>query len=384
MKYARALFVCLSCCFPILLFAASSNAQQLDNGQITGTITDPSGAPIPNIKVLIVREGTGEERSANTDQAGTYTFLTVTPAGYTLTIEATGFAKAVANGLEVLVGQTTTQNVQLALSGATSEVTVTGAAPLVQTSSAEVGGVVDREEIAALPLKNRDFTDLATLVPQIVRTPPIDPTKTLIGEISVAGTGGRQSNVFVDGFENFDVVVGGLGYDVSPEAIQEFNVLTNNFSAEQARSVGAVVNIVERSGSNQFHGSAFYFFRNQDLTARDYFQASKSSYRRDQQGISLGGALKRDKLFGFLAWEDHREQDVGVVNTFGVYPQFQGNFPLPLRRDFVTAKLDWAQSEKNHIFYRFNLDNFDATQNVGGIRAESNGESNLTNTPAHR
>ena len=383
MKHARLLFVCFCCSLAILLCATSSSAQQVDNGQISGTVTDPSGSAIPNVKVLIVQEGTGAERSANTDTSGNYIFLAVTPARYTLTIEATGFAKAVANGVEVLVGQTTVQNVQLALSSATSEVTVTGAAPLVQTSTAEVGGVVDREEIAALPLKNRDFTDLATLVPQIVRTPPIDPTKTLVGEISVAGTGGRQSNVFVDGFENFDVVVGGLGYDVSPEAIQEFNVLTNNFSAEQARSVGAVVNIVERSGSNQFHGSAFYFFRNQDLTARDYFQASKSSYRRDQQGISLGGPLKRDKLFGFLAWEDHREQDVGVVNTFGVYPQFQGNFPLPLRRDFVTAKLDWAQSEKNHIFYRFNLDNFDASQNVGGIRAESNGESNLTNTQAH-
>ena len=242
------------------------------------------------------------------------------PGNYTLKVTATGFAPAGAKGLVVLVGQTTVQNMALSIGKATTEVTVTGAAPLVQTSTSDVGGVVDSQQIADLPLKNRDFTDLATLVPQIVRTPPIDPTKTLVGEISVAGTGGRQSNVFVDGFENFDFVVGGLAYDVSPEAIQEFDVVTNNFSAEQARAAGAVVNIVEKSGTNAFHGDAFYFFRNQALTTRDPEQQVKSTFRRQQQGVSAGGPLKRDKLFFFGAFEDHRELDTGIVNTLGAFP----------------------------------------------------------------
>jgi hypothetical protein len=363
---------------------APSYGQIQTTGEIIGTVTDPSGAAIPKATITIVNEGTAESRESISDASGNYAFLSVTPGNYDLSVQATGFSVAAAKGLIVLVGLTTSQPIQLAVSGNTSEVTVTGAAPLVQTTSSDVGQVIDRQEIISLPLKNRDFTDLATLVPQIVRTPPIDPTKIRIGEISVAGTGGRQSNVFVDGFEDFDVVVGGLGYDISPDAIREFSVVTNNFSAEQARSVGAVVNMIERSGTNSVHGDGFFFFRNQDLTANDFFQTKgKSDYHRYQQGGSIGGPLRKDKIFGFVAAEDHRELDTGIVFTNGAFPQFEGNVPLPFRRDLVTAKLDVVTSQKNRFFYRFNLDNFNASENVGGIRAQSNGEKNLTNVQAH-
>lgn len=382
MRSASRWFTVLSLSLAFHIFAPPSRAQ-LPTGEISGTVSDPSGAAVPGAQVEIVNDATAESRSTSTSGSGTFYFLTVIPGKYTMKVMATGFTPASVRGLVVLVGQTTVQNLQLTIGKATTEVVVTGAAPLVQTSTSDVGGVVDSQQIADLPLKNRDFTDLATLVPQIVRTPPIDPTKILVGEISVAGTGGRESNVFVDGFENFDVVVGGLGYDVSPEAIQEFDVVTNNFSAEQARAVGAVVNIVEKGGTNEFHGDAFYFFRNQALTTRDPEQTEKSTFRRQQQGVSAGGPLKRDKLFLFGAFEDHRELDTGIVNTRGQYTQFDANVPLPIRRDFVTAKLDYQMTEKNHIFYRFNIDDFTAQENVGGIRAKSNGETNLTNTQAH-
>jgi hypothetical protein len=370
--------------FFCMFFPVRSYGQIQTTGEIIGTVTDSTGAAIPKATVTIVSNATAESRQSISDSTGSYIFPSVTPGSYDLSVQAAGFSVATAKGLLVLVGQSTTQPIQLSVSGTATEVTVTGAAPLVQTTSSDVGQVISREEIVSLPLKNRDFTDLATLVPQVVRTPPIDPTKIRIGEISVAGTGGRQSNVFVDGFEDFDVVVGGLGYDISPDAIREFSVVTNNFSAEQARSVGAVVNMIERSGTNQVHGDAFFFFRNQDLTAADYFQKNgKGDYHRYQQGGSIGGPLKKDKIFGFVAAEDHRERDTGVVFTNGVYPEFEGNFPLPFRRDLVTAKLDVVTSAKNLMFYRFNLDNFNARENIGGIRAESNGETNLTNVQAH-
>jgi len=194
-------------------------------------------------------------------------------------------------------------------------------------------------------------------------------------EISVAGTGGRQSNIFVDGFEDYDFVVGGVGYDVSPEGIQEFHVVTNNFSAEQARSVGAVVNMIERTGTNDIHGDAFYFFRNQAIHCARLLSEGKEPYRRQQQGGTLGGPLKRDKIFAFGAFEDHRETDTGIVNTRGAYPELEGNVPLPFRRDLVTARMDVLTTDKNRIFYRFNLDNFNAAENVGGIRAKSNGRN---------
>ena len=382
MRSASCWILILLLCLAAHISAPPAHAQ-LPTGEISGTVTDPSGAAVPGAKIDIVNQATSETRTTNATSSGAYSFLTVIPGIYTMKVDASGFSAANVRDLTVVVGQTTVQNVQLSIGKANTEITVTGAAPLVQTTTSDVGGVVDSQQIADLPLKNRDFTDLATLVPQIVRTPPIDPTKILVGEISVAGTGGRQSNVYVDGFEDFDFVVGGLGYDVSPEAIQEFVVITNNVNAEQARSVGAVVNIVERSGSNQFHGDAFYFFRNQDLTTRDYFQDTKGTYRRQQQGVSAGGPLIRDKLFLFGVFEDHRELNTGVVNTLGIFPQFDGNVPLPLRRDFVTAKLDYEMTEKNHLFYRFNIDDFTAAENVGGIRAKSNGETNLTNTQAH-
>ena len=366
-----------------MLFAPTSAAQMQTSGEVIGTVTDPSGSVVPASTVTLRNQATGQSREAITDASGSFVFQAVVPGNYDLSVNAKGFAPAIARGMIVLVGQTTSQPFQLRIAGTTQEVTVTGAIPLVQTNTSDVGGVLDRQQIGTLPLKNRDFTDLALLVPQVVRTPPIDPTKTRIGEISVAGTGGRQSNVFVDGFEDFDFVVGGIGYDVSPESIQEFKVLTNNFSAEQARSVGAVVNMIERSGTNNIHGDAYYFFRNQGLTARDYFQQEKSEFRRQQQGATIGGPLKKDRLFGFVAFEDHRERDTGIVNTLGVYPQFEGNVPLPFRRDLVTARMDIVTSDKHRLFYRFNLDNFNAAENVGGIRAKSNGETNETNVQAH-
>lgn len=374
---------CLIVFFSAFFLPTRSSGQMQTSGQVIGTVTDPSGAAVAGANITLVDEATDQSRKATTDQTGSFVFLAVVPGTYDLSVQAAGFAGATAKRMVVLVGQTTSQPFQLTVSGTTQQVTVSGAAPLIQTNTSDVGGVLDRQEIAALPLKNRDFTDLALLVPQVVRTPPIDPTKTRIGEISVAGTGGRQSNLFIDGFEDFDFVVGGVGYDVSPEAIQEFHVVTNNFSAEQARSVGAVVNMIERSGSNDLHGDAFYFFRNQALTARDFFQTEKSEYRRQQQGATIGGPIKRDKIFVFGAFEDHRELDTGIINTRGVYPQLDGNVPLPFRRDLVTAKMDVVTSDNNRFFYRFNLDNFNAAENVGGIRVRSNGETNLTNVQAH-
>src|SRR5262249_15490794 len=153
-------------------------------------------------------------------------FHAVVPGTYQLMVNAAGFDKVVMKDVVVLVGKTTEQRIKLAVTGTTEVVEVSGEAPILQQSRSEIGQVIERKELDSLPLKTRDFSDLATLVPQVVRTPVIDPTKQRVGNISVAGTGGRQSNVYVDGFENYDFVIGGLAYDVSPDAIQEFNVVT--------------------------------------------------------------------------------------------------------------------------------------------------------------
>jgi carboxypeptidase family protein/TonB-dependent receptor-like protein len=367
----------------VLFFCTAAWAQLPSNGEVTGTVTDPSGAVVAGAKVTLTEKGTSAVRTDKTDTSGNFVFHAVFPGRYDIAVEASGFARVDVRDLTVLVGRTTDQHVRLAVSGSKEEIEVSSSAPILQESRSEIGQVIERQQLDSLPLKTRDFSDLATLVPQVVRTPVIDPTKQRVGNISVAGTGGRQSNVYVDGFENYDFVVGGLAYDVSPDAIQEFNVVTTRFTAEQARSIGAVINIVERSGTNALHGSGFFFFRNQDLSALDFFQTSKSDFHRYQWGGTIGAPIKKDKLFIFGAFEDHRERDTGIVNTNGAFPQFEGNFPLPFRRDFVTTKLDYVATSAHRLTFRFNLDDFKAAENVGGIRALSNGRNDITRTSSN-
>jgi len=370
--------------FVVVLLAVSSVWSQLaSNGEVTGTVFDATGAVIAGANVSLVDKATAAAQNAKTDSSGNFVFHSVIPSTYDLIVEGSGFQKAIVQDLLVLVGKTTDQHVKLALTGSKEVVEVSSEIPILQESRSEIGQVIERTEIESLPLKTRDFSDLATLVPQVVRTPVIDPTKQRVGNISVAGTGGRQSNVYVDGFENYDFVIGGLAYDVSPDAIQEFNVVTTRFTAEQARSMGALINIVERSGTNNLHGSGFFFFRNQDLSALDFFQTTKSEFHRREAGGTLGGPIKKDRLFLFGAFEDHHEVDSGIVNTNGIYPQFEGSFPLPFRRDFVTTKADYVINNQHRLSYRFNLDDFNAAENVGGIRALSNGRHDLTTTSSN-
>jgi hypothetical protein len=370
--------------FAIVLLAVSVLRAQLpSNGEVTGSVVDPSGAAIAGATVSLTDKATAAVQTAKTNSSGEFAFHAVIPRTYDLSAEAAGFQQVTVRDMEVLVGKTSEQHLKLAVSGSKQVVEVSAESPVLQQGRSEIAQVIERKELDSLPLKTRDFSDLATLVPQVVRTPVIDPTKQRVGNISVGGTGGRQSNVYVDGFENYDFVIGGLAYDVSPDAIQEFNVVTTRFTAEQARSMGALINIVERSGSNRLHGSGFFFFRNQDLSALDYFQTKQSEFHRYQWGGTIGGPVKKDKFFLFGAFEDHHERDTGIVNTNGIYPQFEGNFPLPFRRDFVTAKADYNINNEHRLSFRFNLDDFNAAENVGGIRAFSNGRNDITRTSSN-
>ena len=370
--------------FAIVLLAVSGLRAQLpSNGEVMGSVVDPSGAAIAGAIVSLVDKATASVQTAKTNSSGDFAFQAVTPGTYDLSAEAGGFQQLTVRDMVVLVGKTSEQRLKLAVSGSKQVVEVSAESPVLQQGRSEIAQVIERKELDSLPLKTRDFSDLATLVPQVVRTPVIDPTKQRVGNISVAGTGGRQSNVYVDGFENYDFVIGGLAYDVSPDAIQEFNVVTTRFTAEQARSMGALINIVERSGSNRLHGSGFFFFRNQDLSALDYFQTKQSEFHRYQWGGTIGGPVKKDKLFLFGAFEDHHERDTGIVNTNGIYPEFEGNFPLPFRRDFVTTKADYNINNEHRLSFRFNLDDFKAAENVGGIRAFSNGRNDITRTSSN-
>jgi len=367
----------------LLLVAMPVGAQTPTRGEVSGIITDRADAAVPGATVQLVARDSSRTWKDFSNSNGSYAFISVAPGIYDLVVYAPGFARSIVSDLVVQVGRLTKQNVRLEVATLRQEIRVTASSSLLQSERSELGEVIERRRIESLPLKNREFSDLATLVPQVVRTPPIEPTKVRIGNIGVGGTGGRQSNVLVDGLENFDTTVGGRAFDVTTEGMQEFNVITARFTAQQARSAGALINIVQLSGSNDVHGSLFYFFRNQGLTARDTFQIAKTRFRRQQQGITLGGPFRKDRSFGFLAFEDQRELDNGVVNTNGVFPQFEGSEQLPFRRDLVTVKIDEVMDSRQRIFYRMNLDVFAGEENVGGINARSAGRSISTTVQSH-
>lgn len=375
--------------FVFALMSAVTAVCQVTSGTMTGTVTDRSGAAVSQGSVTLDNKAEGFHLSTSTSKEGEFSFPQLKPGTYDLQVTAPSFGTFAIHNIEILVGQHNLQNVVLAPAQVGEQVVVESTPELVDTSSAKLGGVINPQQVRTLPLKNRDFADLATLVPQVVSTPAVDPTKVRVGNIAVAGTTGRQSNVYVDGLEDYDIVTGGLNYDVSPDGIQEFNVETSHFSAEQSHSMGAVVNVVQKSGSDQFVGSAFYFFRNQNLSARDPFdvntsgQVVRSPFSRQQSGFNLGGPFIKDKWFGFLAFEDHHEINTAIVNTNGVYPTYDKAYSIPFRRDYVTGRTDYVINSSQRIFVRFNLDDFLGIESVGGVDDYSAGHTDGTNTESY-
>jgi len=361
-----------------LLYIPTLRGQGATTGDIRGMVLDQSGAAVPGAALRFEDQDTDIVVNRVSSSDGSYSCPSVRPGKLNLSVTAIGFAPAEVVGMVVVVGRTTFQDIVLKPAAVKAVADVKGSELLVQSGHSEISEVIDRKSVDSFPLKDRSLADLTTTVPQITAAPAVDPTKVRVSNISVAGTTGRQSNVLVDGFENYDPLVGGLAYNISPEAIEELNVVTTRFTAEQGRSVGAIVNIIGRSGTNDLHGSAFYFLRTQDLAAKDYFEDQLADFRRQQSGFTLGGPFRRSKLFGFAAFDDRHEVSPGIINTNGAFPQFDRTVPVPFREDLFSGKSDYNASNKERIFVRVNLDNLDDDENIGGNADVSAGWRNTT------
>ncbi|HEY6340162.1 MAG TPA: TonB-dependent receptor [Bryobacteraceae bacterium] len=306
---------------------------QLGQGVVTGTVTDPSGAVVPGATLALLNEGTGVRRIAQSNEVGIYTFQFTDVGSYTLSVSAQGFAGYEVKGLVVTVGQTVTNNAKLELSRTAQTVTVeSGGVQQVNTANAEVSTLINSTTIANLPLEVRDTTVFVNLVPGSV---PNDFNGSTRGA-SINGMRGGTGNFMVDGSDNNDYgqggrtkntmgsVPGGL-VSVSPEAVEEFSVVTNNFSAEYGRSGGFVTDLVVKSGTNALHGSAFEYNRNSATTANDFFTnkaGGSDQLIRNQFGGSLGGPIKKDKMFIFGAAEFQRVRQTTPFTTTGLTQQF--------------------------------------------------------------
>ena len=341
-------------------------AQATASGTIQGTVTDKSGAVVSGAQVVAKSKATDTTRTATSNDTGYYRFELLPVGVYTVTVSKAGFA-SVSETIEILIGQMTTVNAELK-PGATSEIIeVTGEAPLVDQLKTSVSQNITPSEVEELPLLGRDVANLAYLAPGVKATDSYDPTKNRYAILSVNGQSGRNVNVTINGVDNKDNTVGGPVMQLPLEAVQEFVISTQRFSAANGRSEGAAINLITKAGSNKYHGSAFGFFREQQFNAANVFEqksGQKGPYSRQFFGGSVGGPIVKDKLFGFFAFERQREQtsisedptalaELQIAKTAGLAAVPSAIIPRPFYENRYNGRLDYRFNDHETAYVSY-------------------------------
>ena len=327
-------FIALLCALHLCSVPARA---QFDSATVLGFISDQSGAAMPGVTITLTNPATGIATTAVTDERGQYQFLNVRPGTYSLRSELQGFTTAVASNVTVTVNARQRVDLTMAVGGLGETVEVTGAARLLESESSDRGTVITREQIVNLPLNGRAYADLALLSPGVRRS---NISSSRDASFNVNGLRSALNNFILDGVDNNSYGTSNQGFSnqdvqVSPDAVEEFKVQTNNFSAEFGRAGGAVINATFRSGTNSFRGAAWEYNRNTKLNATGFFKPSsgmKPEMNRNQFGGVLGGPIIRDRAFFFFNYEGFRE--VSRQLTFASIPtmeQRQGNLGVPVR-----------------------------------------------------
>ncbi|HWP85470.1 MAG TPA: carboxypeptidase regulatory-like domain-containing protein, partial [Terriglobia bacterium] len=303
----------------VLVWTAAA-AAQVTTGTIHGTVNDATGAVLPGVKLEIVNEATGAVRITSSDAGGRYSAPLLPVGSYKVTASIEGFQTEVRSGVVLRVGQDAVVDMRLQVGQVTQTVEVTGEAPLVQTTESTVSYVVEESVIRELPLNGRDLSQLILLNPGVnqSQTAGSQAYNGYGKRISISGMRGEDNTYLMDGQLIGDfrrhIPAGPSGALLGLESVQEFQVLTNSFSAQYGRALGGVFNAVSKSGTNSWHGSAYEYLRNDKLDARNFFDRQESPddprlppFRRNQFGATLGGPIRRDQTFFFVAYESTRE-----------------------------------------------------------------------------
>jgi Carboxypeptidase regulatory-like domain len=338
-----------------LLFTALTVKGQQPTGAIEGTIRDQNGAVVSGANVTLTHTATSRVINLTTNNEGYFVARSLPPGGYNVRVERGGFAAGAINNLVVQTGQMSSANLTLTVGAAAEVVQVEGTSAQLQvdTSRQTVDGVVTQEKILSLPLNGRNFLDLAALQPSVVVRDgnSIDPTKvTAYRAVTVNGSSGRATRVQIDGIDITDENVGTTTGNISTDAVQEFQLSRASFDLSTSLTTSGAVSIISRSGGNQFHGSGFYFFRNQDLGARLGFQTDSTPFNRHQVGYQVGGPIVKDRLFFFSNWERTYQTTQSIVTDTN-FPQLNGNAGLPVAIRLTTNKLDYALNSRVRLFY---------------------------------
>jgi len=344
----------------VLLACATTFAQQT-TGTVTGRVVDQQGAAVPGATVTAKSPTTGFTRTETSDTEGVYR-LSALPVGvYEVTAELSGFSTVSKKDVEVNVAQVVAIDFAMKIATLAETVNVTGATPLIETTSSSVGGIIDPKRIENIPLNGRQFANLAATIPGVGLAFHTDPTKSTQFSPQINGGNGRNINYQIDGGDNNDDTVGGLLQLFPLEAIQEFNFQTQRFKAEYGRSNGGVMNIVTKSGTNTPGGSLFEFFRDKSLNAESESErlggTGKQDFRRNQFGGSFGGPLAKDKAHFFVALERTQQDTTQVVDTSGLFPDKNGVFAVPYRENLFTGKVTANLNAAQYLSVRYGFNN---------------------------
>jgi hypothetical protein len=356
MPRRQSLFAFVILC-AVLLARGATAVAQVNTATLSGEVTDPQGLPVRGAKVMLTSKATAAERSTVVDEEGRYIFVGIAPGEYKVRAEGGSNLAPYENpSLQLTVGEKAVLHVRLELGTQTQVVTVSAEAAGIETTTSESAQTVEQRQINNLPINGRSYINFTLLNSQTTRdnAPTIGPAPN--SGLNISGARARSNMVSVDGADFGDNSVDGIRSTLSQEGVQEFQMILSNYNAEYGRATGGVVNIVTKGGTNQFHGNAFGFLRNSAFQARNPFSGEvdpqtgrlipvKQAYTRVQAGLTLGGALKKDKTFYFFSYEYTQREETGFSsigeNNFGLVPfnlpTLAGPVPVQLTADQLGA-----------------------------------------------
>jgi hypothetical protein len=377
-------------CFSIQVGVAS--AQQAATTNFGGIVKDQNGALVAGAKITIKHKDTGVSRETTSNSDGLFVITNLSTGIYTVKVLATGFAEKNLPDVDLQVGQTTNLEISVAPAGVQEKVTIDESPSnyeLVDTTNSVVDGVIRDFEVERLPLNGRNFLELALLIPGNSPAPNFDPTKTNTLVVSSAGQLGRGGNVTVDGADNNDDVVGGAVQNISQEAVQEFQIATNRFSAQLGRSGSSVINIVTKAGTNFYTGSASVFFRDHSLQGLpavfDRGLGQTPPFDREQVALAFGGPIKKNEAWFFGSFEYRNQDGAALVGTRNLATRtISRTFAdAPLNDLLSTERLDWNPTSVDHLFFRYSLqreDDVAASTLDRAIGSASQRQASVNNT----
>ncbi len=332
-------------------------AAQSASSALVGSTRDGGGTPLPGVTINATNKETGLERTTVTGSDGAFRLPSLPVGVYTVTAELDGFATVTVESVKLSVATERALEFSMSASSVEESITVVDDAPLVQTSPS-IGTVVSQNELENLPLNGRQFANLATLAPGTSLSVNSDPTKPGQQTIALNGGAGRNVSYIIDGGDNADDTIGGALQNFNLESVQEFKIQTQQYKAEYGRSSGGVLSVVTKSGTNQFAGSAYGFYRDKGLNTETETEkisgAGKQDYERRQFGASLGGPIVKDKVHFFATWEKTERDTLYTISTEGTLPDLDGqSVPVPFTDELGTAKATYDISARQYLQVRY-------------------------------